>query len=35
MFGADKQAHADALFKAVVAKVGPKMTGDVTKESQP
>lgn len=27
MFGADKQAHTDA-------KVGPKMTGDVTKESQ-
>lgn len=24
MFGADKQAHTDALFKAVVAKVGPK-----------
>lgn len=27
MFGADKQAHTDA-------KVGPKMTGDITKESQ-
>lgn len=25
MFGADKEAHTDALFKAVVAKVGPKI----------
>lgn len=24
MFGANKQAHTDAFFKAVVAKVGPK-----------
>lgn len=25
MFGADKEAHTDALIKAVVAKVGPKI----------
>lgn len=25
MFGADKEAHTDTFFKAVVAKVGPKI----------